>query len=199
MAKSANSPTKFDENQPGQSNLDQPIDWEDQFAQHQGWLRKILRCRVKPAVVDDCLQEIGLAIAKQSNRPVDPEKVPAWLYRLAVRHAINVHRRNGRQQNLMNGFKETRPDQSELTTEPLDWLVKFEQQSLVRQALDGLRPQEKEILILKYTENWSYKQLAKHLGTSTTTVEYRLVKAKKNLRRLLIDLQVMDSKLEAYS
>lgn len=67
----------------------------------------------------------------------------------------------------------------------LEWLVKTEQQTRVNQALQQLRPQEREILILKYTENWTYQQLADHLGASTNTIEYRLIRAKKQLRKLL--------------
>ncbi|MBC7965793.1 MAG: sigma-70 family RNA polymerase sigma factor, partial [Fuerstia sp.] len=35
------------------------------------------------------------------------------------------------------------------------------------------------------TEGWSYRELADHLGVREDTIEYRLLKARKNLRRLL--------------
>ena len=38
---------------------------------------------------------------------------------------------------------------------------------------------------LKYTEGWSYRELADYLGVREDTIEYRLLKARKNLRRLL--------------
>ncbi len=173
------------------ANSSNSIDWTAEFERHQGWLRKVLRCRVKPAIVEDCLQDIALAIVKQDNKPTDVAKVPAWLYRLAIRHSINSHRKNGRTERLIDGFKQNCPEQSELSTDPLDWLLHQEQQTQLRSAIDELRPKDREILVLKYTENWSYKKLATHLGTSTTTVEYRLVKAKKNLRQLLVQHKVI--------
>ena len=44
---------------------------------------------------------------------------------------------------------------------------------------------DREILLLKYTEGWTYKQLAAHLGVKVKTVEHRLMKARRDLRRRL--------------
>ena len=74
----------------------------------------------------------------------------------------------------------------------LDWLVQTEQRSLVGQAIDKLSPKDREILTLKYSENWTYKQLAEHLGASTNTIEYRLIRARKQLRKLLCELNVIE-------
>jgi len=172
------------------------IDWSESFQNHCGWLRKVLRCRIGDAqAVEDCLQEIALAVFRQNNKPTEAEKVPAWLYRLAVRQSVNFHRSSGRRKNLLEAYQNNVGGGSNHNQEPLDWLVHLEQQSLVREAVLNLRAGDREILMLKYTENWSYKQLAMHLGVSNTTIEYRLVRAKKRLRQLLAS----STKLEAYS
>jgi RNA polymerase sigma-70 factor (ECF subfamily) len=41
-------------------------------------------------------------------------------------------------------------------------------------------------LLLKYTEGWSYEQLAQHLGVSIKTIEYRLLRARNALRTELM-------------
>ncbi len=46
--------------------------------------------------------------------------------------------------------------------------------------------------MLKYTEGWSYRQLAENLGTKEKTVEYRLLKAREELRDRLSNLQDED-------
>ena len=51
--------------------------------------------------------------------------------------------------------------------------------------MQSLNELDRQILMLKYTEGWSYRQLSEHLGVKEDTVEYRLMKARKNLRRLL--------------
>ena len=57
--------------------------------------------------------------------------------------------------------------------DPLDWLLADERTRMIRQAIDALSPKETELLILKYTENWSYRELAEHLDTTKGAVEFR--------------------------
>ena len=162
------------------------IDWPKQLNQHRRWLMSVLRSRINnPHVVEDLYQEVSLAVLRQNSRPTDPAKAAPWLYRLAVRHVINFHRRTGRQKRMRERLQQLALVQSSDGQDALEWLVKTEQQTRVNQALQQLRPQEREILILKYTENWTYQQLADHLGASTNTIEYRLIRAKKQLRKLL--------------
>lgn len=167
------------------------IDWTAALDQHRRWLTSVLRSRISNShVVEDLYQEMSLAVLKQTARPLDPEKVAPWLYRLAVRYSINFHRRNGRQKRLKETVQQqalvgtTRIDDS---TDPLRWLVKNEQRQLVADSLDQLAKGDREILMLKYTENWSYQQLAEHLGVTSGTIEYRLLRARKRLRRLLCE------------
>jgi RNA polymerase sigma-70 factor (ECF subfamily) len=61
----------------------------------------------------------------------------------------------------------------------------MEQREFVRKALDELSELDRQILLLKYSEGWTYRQLSEHLGVKEDTVEYRLMKARKNLRRHL--------------
>ena len=60
----------------------------------------------------------------------------------------------------------------------------------VNEALGEMSELDRQILLLKYTENWSYREIALHLGVQDETIEYRLMKARKNLRhrlRALVD------------
>ena len=160
------------------------IDWTAQLERHRPWLRKVLRCRIGDRhEVDDLLQEIALAVFRQSARPDDPERVAPWLYRLAVRQAINFHRRLGRKSYAR---PELDFDVEAPRDEPLDWLLTTERDSAVQRAIAQLPARDREILMLKYSENWNYRQLADHLGIKIKTVEYRLMRARKLLRKLLI-------------
>lgn len=159
------------------------IDWTNALQQHRPWLMKVLKCRVGDAhVAEDLLQNIALAVVKQSAKPDDPTKVAPWLYRLAVRQTINHHRKSHRRMLPLAAPD----DQSERSSSnPLEWILAQEKQGEVREALHQLKPQDQEILTLKYTENWSYKELAERMGVKVNTVEYRLMKARKKLRTLL--------------
>ena len=109
--------------------------------------------------------------------------VAPWLYRLAVRQAINFHRKMGRKSNARptSDLQIASPD-----VEPLDWMLGVEKSTAMREAISELNIRDREILMLKYTESWSYKQLAEHLGVKVKTVEYRLLKARQRLRTLIL-------------
>jgi RNA polymerase sigma-70 factor (ECF subfamily) len=47
-----------------------------------------------------------------------------------------------------------------------------------------------DVLVLKYAEHWSYRQLAEHLGTTESAVEARLHRARARLREELNRLRV---------
>ncbi len=40
--------------------------------------------------------------------------------------------------------------------------------------------------MLKYTEGWGYRELAEHLGTTVKTIEYRLLRARQELRQAIL-------------
>ncbi len=160
------------------------IDWTAELEQHDAWLRRVLRGRIgNRHEVDDLMQEIALAVCRQKSLPDDPLRVAPWLYRLAVRQSINFHRKKGRKSNAR---PEPNLDVSSQENEPLDWLLTIERSSIMREAIAELGMRDREILMLKYTENWSYRQLAQHLGIKEKTVEYRLAKARQRLRALIL-------------
>jgi len=66
--------------------------------------------------------------------------------------------------------------------DPLDWLLADERKAMVRQALQQLPRRDAEVLLLKYSEDWSYRQMAEHLGVSESAVEARLHRARQKMR-----------------
>jgi RNA polymerase sigma factor (sigma-70 family) len=165
-----------------------PIDWSVALALHARWLRTVVIARVgDPWAADDVMQEVAVAALKNGHQLGDPAKCGPWLYRLAVVSALQYRRRQGRGRKLVERFAErvptTEADEREL--DPLDWLLADEQKAIVRKALACLPRRDAEILLLKYTEDWSYKELAEHLGLSASAVEARLHRARQKMRRAL--------------
>jgi RNA polymerase sigma-70 factor (ECF subfamily) len=106
---------------------------------------------------------------------------------VAVIAALQYRRRRGRERKLVARFAARTPpaEFDHREPDPLDWLVAEEQRMLVRRALEQLPRRETEILLLKYTENWTYRQLAEHLGLSISAVEARLHRARQRMRSQL--------------
>ena len=166
------------------------IDWAAELIQHDRWLRTIVLARLgERQAVPEVMQEVALAAVAQRAPLSDRTRVGAWLYRLALRQVLMYRRRQGRQRKLLNGFARIQTGEPGIavTREPLDWLLHDERRKLVRTALERLPRRDAEILLLKYTENWSYRVLAEHLGVSESAVETRLHRARGRLRAALSD------------
>ena len=125
--------------------------------------------------VEEVLQEVSLGAVKQRAPLRQREKVAPWLYRLAVRQSLLYRRKVGRRRKLTDRYvQQFQPTEEDRQPDPLGWLLADERRRLIREALGRLPPREAEILLLKYTEDWSYRELAKHLGTTEGAVEARL-------------------------
>jgi len=171
------------------------IDWQAALVRHDRWLRTVVYARVgEPQAVDEVMQEVSLAAVRQRSPLVDPDKVAPWLYRLAVTQSLLYRRKQGRQRKLTDDFaRRTRPtEQDTREPDPLGWLLAEERRELVRTALDKLPRRDAEILLLKYTEDWSYHELAERLGISRSAVQARLHRARKRMRTELAALQVVE-------
>jgi RNA polymerase sigma factor (sigma-70 family) len=161
------------------------IDWQSVLATHGRWLRTVIGARLgEPQAVDEVMQEVSLAAVRQQAPLNDPEKVAPWLYRLAVRQTLLYRRKQGRRRKLVDRYAERcRPSESDTReSDPLGWLLAEERRGQVRKAMSRLAPRDAEILMLKYTEDWSYRALAEHLGISHSAVEARLHRARQRLR-----------------
>lgn len=171
------------------------IDWQSVLLEHQRWLWTIVYARVgEPQAVDEVLQEVALAAVKQSAPIEDESKVAPWLYRVAIRQSLLYRRKMGRLRKLKDRYAD-REQPSEVDRRqhsPLDWLLADERQELVRKAMDRLKEKDREILLLKYTENWNYGQIADHLGVSHSAVEARLHRARARMRSELRSLQFLE-------
>ena len=143
------------------------VDWQAALETNHRWLRTVVYTRLRePDAVEEVMQEVALAAVRQAAPLADPAKVAPWLYRLAVRQALLFRRKCGRRRRLTSQYAErvavTQRDGA--PPSPLDWLLLAERRQVVRDALERLAVRDAEILLLKYSEGWSYHQIAAHLG-----------------------------------
>ncbi len=168
-----------------------PIDWPAELERHGRWLRTVALARVgDPSAADDVMQEVAVAAVAKGHQLRDPKSVAAWLYRLTVVGALQYRRRQGRRRKLHERYADrVAPAESDSRErDPLDWLLNDERKAMVRQALKRLPRRDAELLLLKYSEDWSYRQMSEHLGMSDSAVEARLHRARQKMRRVLHQL-----------
>ena len=174
-----------------------PFNWAELLARHDRWLRTVVAARLgERQAVDEVLQEVSLA-AVASRFPGDPAAVAGWLYRLAIHKTLMWRRTSGRRHKLNGRYADrvrSRSGEDAAATDPLGWLLLDERTTLIRRAVAQLPARDAEILLLKYTEEWSCRDLAAHLGQTETAIESRLHRARHKLRQALIALQVIEIK-----
>ncbi len=170
-----------------------PVDWSAALAERHRWLRTVLLARLSDRqAVDEVLQEVALAAVRHGPRQLGEGEVSAWLYRVAVRQAL-LHRRlsaRAARRTAAYAQRAEAAQRNEATLrngagDPLRWLLADEEAALVREALLRLAREDRELLLLKYTEDWSCKELAAHLGIQVTTVETRLQRCRAPAARAL--------------
>jgi RNA polymerase sigma-70 factor (ECF subfamily) len=176
-------------------SIGQTIDWSAKLAEHDRWLRTVVLARLgERQAVDDVMQEVALAAVAQRAPLHDLARLGAWLYQLAVRQALLYRRRRGRQRKLLGDYSclHVGEGQHHKSPDPFDVLLQDERRTLVREALWRLPRRDREILLLKYTEDWSYRELAAKLGISESAVEARLHRARRRLRETLIGTHAIE-------
>jgi RNA polymerase sigma factor (sigma-70 family) len=170
------------------------IDWNAALAEHGRWLRTVVLARVgEPQAVDEVMQEVALATVRRPPMLADASKIGPWLYRVAVAQSIRYRRVRVRQRRGLARYAARCGDNGDgrevdEVADSLRLLIAEERRQIVEHALARLPGRDAEILLLKYTEHWSYRQLSEHLGISECAVDGRLQRARAKLRRALASL-----------
>ena len=106
----------------------------------------------------------------------------AWLYRIVVNSCFDQKRKTRRLtpmvDELLNGL--AAPGRS-----ALDEVLRSELNGRVRSAVACLPPEQRIVIVLRYTQGLSYDEIAEILGCSSGTVASRLNRAHKILGRRL--------------
>lgn len=160
------------------------------YLENESWLRTVVRSRVGEVdAVDDIMQNIAMALVKQKDSLSEINRISAWLYQVAVKQVLMHRRTRGRRRNFEDRlFQQTSVTSTTEVVSPVDRVLVAERHGLVREAVDKLDELDRQILMLKYSEGWTYSQLSEHLGVKEDTIEYRLMKARKKLRCILSTL-----------
>jgi RNA polymerase sigma-70 factor (ECF subfamily) len=162
------------------------LDWARSLTEHEPWLRRVILARTgEPQAVDEVWQQVALAAIEQRWPLTDASKAAPWLHRLAVVASARFRRQQGRARRAHAALADVRRCCASGPADPLGWLMRAERLDLTRQALLRLSGRDAEILLLKYGQRWSYRQIATRLGISEKAVDCRLLRARERLRQEL--------------
>lgn len=171
-----------------------PCGWDGTLGDHRDWLRSVVLARLgEPQAAEDVMQEVAVAVMNGRHRLADPTKLESWLYQIAVRQTLMYRRKHGRRRKLVDRYaNREQPHESDTREpDPLEWLLAIERAELIGHALEGMHPRDREVLMLKYEHELSYREISNRLGIGMSAVEARLHRARQRLRKALARLDVV--------
>lgn len=144
-----------------------------------------------PADAADAAQEVFLKAFKGIRQFRQGSSLKTWLYRIAIREALNHRRwfkRHLRKNVSMDAETEegyAQIDVEDCSATPFDQLAAREIQSAVQNALQQVPEVFRTAVILRDLEGLSYEEVAEVLDVSVGTVKSRILRGRRNLKELL--------------
>jgi len=158
-------------------------DFRALFEKHKDRVYSIaLRYSGDPAAAMDIAQDTFLKLMSRMDQYRGEASFEAWLYRIVVNACLDHRRSNRRLQPLVDGFLDLFRASNESA---LDDMLKDERRQQVQEVVARLPPDQRMVVILRYTEGLQYEEIADVLGCSKGTVASRLNRAHKILERRL--------------
>ncbi len=139
----------------------------------------------------DAAQEVFLKAFKGIRHFRQGSSLKTWLYRIAIREALN-HRRWFKRHLQKNVSIDAEPeagfaqiDVEDLGATPFDQLATREIQVAVQAALQQVPDVFRSAVILRDLEGLSYEEVAEVLEVSVGTVKSRILRGRRALREIL--------------
>jgi RNA polymerase sigma-70 factor (ECF subfamily) len=176
------------------------------FAHYRDRLRKMIRLRLDRRVYgrldpSDVLQEAYLDVARRFPEYAAAPTVSfyLWLRALAGQRLIDLHRQHlgaqmrdaGREVSLYRGAL---PQASSASlaqqmlaglTSPTQAAVRAERQIQLQEALNGMDPLDREVVVLRHFEELTNVEAAQVLGIDTSAASKRYIRAIRRLKAVL--------------
>jgi RNA polymerase sigma-70 factor (ECF subfamily) len=152
------------------------------FARHRTAVyRWLLRMDGNEATAEDLLSDVFLDVWRQADRFQARSSVSTWLMAIARFKALSA-RRVRKDAELDETIEATVADPSD---NPEIMLQKKNRDALVREALNSLTPDHKEIIDLVYYHEKSVDECARILGVPSGTVKTRMFYARKKMAEMV--------------
>ncbi|GAB4415619.1 MAG: RNA polymerase sigma factor [Bacteroidia bacterium] len=129
----------------------------------------------------DMAQDVLLKAFTQLSRFRGKSRFSTWLYAVTYNYCVETYRRQSRHIKL---DIDRGPDIAENTSEVEQDLLGLRADKL-RAALEHISPEDKMILLLKYQDDVSIKELMDQLDISESAVKMRLARARQRVRELI--------------
>ncbi len=138
----------------------------------------------------DVSQETFLKAYKSLSSFKGDSEFSTWLYRIAKNTALDFIRKKKHPSVSIDSSGEENegfdiPDEN-ISSSPEKKALQNEKIQKLREAIDKLSDEHREIIILRDINDYSYDEISRILGLEEGTVKSRLSRARENLRKILL-------------
>lgn len=143
----------------------------------QDYLNQVLAYLLKNGVnrqdAEDITQEVALKYLEKQEM-VDPEKIKAWMFRVALNKRCDLGRRKIVKDRYTSSYKE-----EPVMYTPIQQVLRKEEAAECQAILNKLNPKYRNLLLLKYGLGFKYEEIAELLNMQMTTLKSALYRARK--------------------
>lgn len=141
--------------------------------------RKCLSFAHDKDLAQDMAQDILVKVYHQLHKFSGKSRFSTWLYALTYNFCVEHYRKNSKFH--IQGIDDNHDLSEELEdSEPL-----FTRSRYLKRALDQIAPEDKDILVMKYQDDLSIKELTERFQISDSAVKMRLARARQRVKDLI--------------
>lgn len=134
-------------------------------------------------VAEDITQTVFLKVHQNLNSINLSKSIKSWIYRIAHNEASNYLRYISRKKESSldeEQWSKVADQKKQLADD-----ASYEYSELIQAALGTIKPIYREVIVLYYFEEKSYKEIATILNSSTNSVGTRIRRAKQHIKKVL--------------
>lgn len=132
----------------------------------------------------DVVQDTFIKLCKKTAEEIDDHLLP-WLFRVTRNHALNVLRK----ENRMSQLEDADISQKDAAQIHFKDQRKKETISSLFELVDTLPTKQRELVLLKFQQDFSYQQIAEITGLTVSNVGYILHNAIRSLKQQWASLE----------
>jgi RNA polymerase sigma factor (sigma-70 family) len=141
------------------------------------------------AMAKDATQEIFMKVFLNLSKFGERARFSTWLYSITYNFCIDYLRKKKRRGNIFSDEMERAPDVEE--DEVSDKVLLEMKVGHLRKVLEMIPPDDKYVLLMKYQEDLSIKEIAEVLDKSESAIKMKIKRAKTKAQSALREVEAM--------
>jgi len=141
----------------------------------------------------DVLQESFIKVFRHLPSFKEESSFDTWVYRIVVNTCNDMLRKNSGAKKIDSVYAGDGEDEEKIvqipdrSPTPEEALERREKAEMILRSLELLSPEQKEIVILRDVQGFSYEEISSMLDCSLGTVKSRINRARLKLREILLE------------